>query len=189
MLPDDVVEHPAAAASWIMLNHPREWIDFKCNVITSYVREIKDGLFEAAGREIALGICAVPIHPEWVGQRFAHLAEVVDLICPMSYHPILYRPPGWVRKNVEACLEEAPGQVAPIVQVDTNGAEHGADFGPQVSDEEFGRVISDVLSLAVSGVIVFTGTDLLKEGRLQVLEHALATAGTRPPRGDASPDA
>jgi hypothetical protein len=172
-LSDDLIRRPAAAASWITMNHPREWIDFKCDVITDYVKEIKRSLSDAAGREVPLGICGVPVQPEWVGQRFGDLAKVVELICPMSYHPVLYRPPSWVRENVAACIEVAPGQVAPIIQVDTNGEEQGADFGPAVSDEDLRGVLSDVLALDVRGVIVFTGTELLKRGRLDALRTAL----------------
>jgi hypothetical protein len=178
-LPHELITRPAAAATWIALNHPREWIDFKCEVITSYVAEIKRSVAEAAGHEIPLGICGVPIHPEWVGQRFEDLAKVVELICPMSYHAVLERPPSWVKENVAACIDAAPGHVAPIVQVDTDGAEHGADFGPHVSDAEFGRVLTDVLGLDVRGVIVFSGSELLKPGRLEALRGALA-AGRAP---------
>jgi hypothetical protein len=174
--PDELIGRPAAAASWIALNRPREWIDLKCDVITDYVREVRDGLWQAAGREIPMGICGVPLQPEWVGQRFADLARVVELICPMSYHPVLYRTPGWVKESVEACIELAPGQVAPIVQVDTDGAEHGADFGPAVSDSEFRQVLTDVLGLEVRGVIVFTGTELLRPGRLEALGDAVRSS-------------
>jgi hypothetical protein len=177
-LPDDLIGRPADAAAWIVLNHPREWIDFKCGVITSYVAEIKRSLSDAAGREVPLGICGVPIHPEWVGQRITDLAEVVDLICPMSYHAVLYRPAGWVKDNVAAFIEQAPGQVAPIIQIETNGAEQGADFGPAVSDKDFGRVLSDVLGLDVRGVVVFTGTELLKPARLEALREALGRSGS-----------
>ena len=59
----------------------------------------------------------------------------------MSYHPVLYRSPGWVKDNVAGIVEEAPGQVAPILQVFTDGTEFGADFGPAVSDEEFRQVL------------------------------------------------
>jgi hypothetical protein len=172
-LPENLIARPAAAASWITLNHPREWVDFKCDVITDYVTEVRRRLSEAAGREIPVGICGVPIAPEWVGQRFGELAKVVDLICPMSYHAVLHRSPGWVKQNVAACIEEAPGRVAPIIQIDTNGEEHGADFGPAVSDEDFERVLSDVLELDVRGVILFTGTELLKDGRLRALRDAV----------------
>jgi hypothetical protein len=174
-LPDGLLGRPAEAATWITMNHPREWIDFKCGVITDYVAELKRSLADVAGRDIPMGICAVPMQPEWVGQRVSDLAKVVELVCPMSYHPILFRPPGWVKQNVAEFIAQAPGQVAPIIQVDTNGEEHDADFGPAVSDEDFGRVLEDVLGLEVRGVIVFTGTELLKPGRLEAVRGALAS--------------
>jgi hypothetical protein len=172
-LPEDLLGRPAEAASWITLNHPREWIDFKCDVITEYVAELRRSVWEAADREIPIGICGVPIEPEWVGQRVRDLAGIVELICPMSYHPILHRPPRWVGENVAEFIEQAPGQVAPIIQIDTNGDEHGADFGPPVSDEEFRRVIADVLGLDVRGVILFTGSELLKPIRLEVVREVV----------------
>jgi len=177
---DDLIGRPAAAASWITLNYPREWVDFKCDVITEYVGEIKRSLSEASGRDIPLGICGIPVRPEWVGQRFGDLANVVELICPMTYHPVLYRPPSWVRETVAACIDAAPGKIAPIVQVDTDGAEHAADFGPAVSDEDFRRVLSDVLELNVRGVIVFTGTELSKPGRLAALREVVRASGSAP---------
>jgi hypothetical protein len=82
---------------------------------------------------------------------------------------------------VAAWIDEAPGRVAPIVQVFTDGAALNADLGPAVPDDEFRQVLTDVLELDVRGVIVFTGTELLKAGRLRALEGALAGGGLRPP--------
>ena len=47
----------------------------------------------------------------------------------------------------------APGQVAPILQIETDGQEFGADLGAPVSDEEFEFILAGTLEEEVAGVL------------------------------------
>ena len=91
----------------------------------------------------------------------------------MSYHPVLQRQPSWVFDNVREAVALAPGRVAPILQIETDGQEFGADLGAPVSDEEFEYVLSGTLDEDVAGVLMFTGTDLARPSRLQTLSRVL----------------
>jgi hypothetical protein len=152
---------------------PELWIDFKCWVITEFVGRMSARLRAASPRPIPIALCTVPENSEWVGQRFTDLAAVADLVCPMSYHPILHRPPAWVIQNVRQAISLAPGQVAPILQIDTDGEEVGADFGAPVSEQEFEFVLAGTLAEEVAGVILFTGSELARSSRLQTLSRVL----------------
>ena len=93
-LPPDLVTQPGAAASWIALHSPREWVDFKCDVITSYVREVKESLSATVGREIAAGYLRVPVQPEWVRpavRRPVRGSRVDSARCPITRCSIVRR--------------------------------------------------------------------------------------------------
>ena len=77
--------------------------------------------------------------------------------------------------NVREAVSLAPGQVAPILQIDTDGQELGADFGAPVSDEEFAFILAGTLEEEVAGVLLFTGTDLARPSRLRTLSRVLAS--------------
>jgi hypothetical protein len=164
---------PAEVASWIIMNAPEEWTNFKCGVITQFVREVRQTL-STAGTSLPLSICGVPVHPEWVGQRYSDLAEVVDFICPMSYSPVLYQPVEWVGRNVGEIIAEIPSsKVARFIQIDTDGTEFGADFGQPIDDKDFERMLRDTLDTGVGGVFAFTGSELLQPGRSETLQRGL----------------
>jgi hypothetical protein len=175
-IPTDAIA--SEIASIIYDRYPGQWIDFKCEVITAFVERMSARLRASSRRPISIALCTVPEHPEWVGQRLGDLAGVVDIVCPMSYHPILHRQPSWVIDTVRQAVSSAPGQVAPILQIDTDGEEFGADFGAPVSDEDFESILADTLEEEVAGVLLFTGTDLARPSRLQTLSRVLATRST-----------
>ncbi len=173
-IPIDAVASEVAAV--VFDRYPGQWIDFKCWVITDFVERMSARLRASSPRAIPIALCIVPESSEWVGQRLGDLARVADILCPMSYHAVLHRRPPWVIENVREALSLAPGQVAPILQIETDGQEFGADLGTPVSDQEFEFILGGTLQEAVAGVFLFTGTDLARPGRLQVLSRVLATS-------------
>jgi hypothetical protein len=170
---DVPTDDPARASTWIMENAPAQWIDFKCDTITSFVAAARGRLSAATGKPTPLALCIVPLFPEWVGQRVADLCKVADLICPMSYHSVLYRTPNWVAENVGEFTTASDVPVIPILQIDTNGEAVGADLGPRVDNDDVVRIVGDSLAAGADGVSVFTGTELLREGRLDALRLGL----------------
>jgi hypothetical protein len=167
------VDDPVRASTWIMESAPAEWIDFKCEVITSFVAAAKERVSAVAEKPIPLGLCIVPLFPEWVGQRVEDLSMTADLMLPMSYHPVLHRDADWVARNVGQFVKASSVPVVPLLQIDTDGEAIGADLGPPVSDDEFAQIVGDSLAAGAQGVSMFTGTELLEGGRLQALRRGL----------------
>jgi hypothetical protein len=156
---------PGAAATWIAAHAGHAWIDFKCGVITRFVEQMRQRLDAARGAHVPLGVCAVPLQSQWVGQRFSDLQAHIDVLCPMSYHSLLYRPASWIAANVAELATGIDKPVTPILQIDTDGSELGADFGRPISDEEVTQIVSDAIGAGAHGVISFTGTELLRSNR------------------------
>ena len=100
----------------------------------------------------------------------------MDLIAPMAYHAILHQPPGWVGEVVQSFASSVPGQVLPVLQVDSaEGAEAGADWGPPVPPGEWEEVVQQALDVhSIRGLVAFTGTALLRNGRGERLQASLA---------------
>jgi hypothetical protein len=167
------VDDPVAASTWIMQNAPMEWISFKCDVITSFVTATRERLRAVGDRQLPLALCIVPLSPEWVGQRIEDLSAVADVICPMSYHPALYRSPKWVARNVADFVSVSRAPVVPLLQSDTDGEAVGADLGPPVADDDLARIVEESLVAGARGVGIFTGSDLLRGGRGDALRRGL----------------
>ncbi len=177
-LPGDLAD-TAGRAAWILDRCAVEWGDFRCRVITGFVREAAARLRAARGAGFTTGLYALPLPPgplaSLAGQRLDELAPLVDLVAPMAYHAIVHRPPAWVGEIVRAFAASIPGQVLPVLQVDSaEGAEAGTDWGPAIPVREW----EEVLRLAVDapgtrGVVAFTGTALFRDGRGRCLRDAL----------------
>jgi hypothetical protein len=130
----------AACAEWITRSARSTWVDFKCSVITSVVRDCADRIRVGT----TLGIYAVPLPPAELavvaGQRLSELAPLVDWVLPMAYHAILHQPLSWVSDMIDAASGAAPGKVLPVVQISAN-APTGADWGPPISTAEASAVL------------------------------------------------
>ena len=103
-LPGDLNSIPAKAA-WIRENRLRDWIDFKCQVITDFVAKARSVLKDARP-DAELGVYVVPdmdgMTEPLTGQRIRDLEPLADWIAPMLYHNILLQPPRlWVRSRLQ----------------------------------------------------------------------------------------
>ena len=162
---------PVAAARWLHTHAPEAWQGYKAEVITRFVAEVRQRTARAGLGTLAVTL--VPVMPTWVGQDAAALSAHVDLVMPMLYHAILQRPAGWVRSEVNALHVATDAAIAPILQVDSDGSAQDADWGAPVSDDEFASCLHDTLAAGAAGAAMFTGSALLDEGRLAVLNRVL----------------
>lgn len=168
----------AARAAWILRHHFAAWVDFKCAMITDFVRDAAVAIRGAADRDFMLGLFALPVpspaREAIAGQRLGDLARHVDIIAPMAYHAMLDRPASWVGGVIEEASLEA-ADVLPVLQVDSaDGATSGADWGPPVSPDEWDEVVRVALAVpGVRGLIAFLGTSLLREGRGERMHAAI----------------
>lgn len=184
----------AGRAAWILDRQAQAWRDFRCGIITAFCEQAAARLRAVRGSELALGLYALPLPVEsleWIaGQRLGDLAPLVDLIAPMAYHAILHRPVEWVGETLQPLAKAFPGQVLPVLQVDSaEGNAAGADWGPPIPPDGWQEVVQRTLGLAgTRGLVAFTGTALFHDGRGErlrsVLEHGeeLDARGDRPRR-------
>jgi hypothetical protein len=104
--PADAVTRQAKAA-WVLANHREEWTAWKCEKITSMVRE-SAAAAKAIQPELKISLHGVPwVENDYehglrvvVGQDLEKLAPYVDIFGPMCYFEMLHRPPEWVHDVV-----------------------------------------------------------------------------------------
>jgi hypothetical protein len=167
-LPDRLNSVPAQAA-WIRENRLRDWIDFKCQVITDFVAKARSVLKDARP-DAELGVYIVPdvngLTERLTGQRIRDLAPLADWIAPMLYHNILLQSAAWVGSALKGVSEIAKVKTLPVIQADSNrDPNDAADWGPPMSAENFSECLSQVAKQSdVGGLIVFPGRALI-EGR------------------------
>jgi hypothetical protein len=169
----------ADRARWILAHHRSEWTNFKCAVITDFVRQVVTRIRSVRGDDLMVGLYVPPLPSNWLeawaGQRLSELAGLVDIVSPMAYHAILHRASDWVGEVIADWSTQVPHPLLPIVQVDSEeGTNSGADWGPPIPLEEWGGLVRLVWSSrAVMGLVAFTGTALLANGRGEKLLESL----------------
>jgi hypothetical protein len=177
-LPSDLNSIPAKAG-WIRENRLRDWIDFKCHVITDFVSKARSVLKDARP-DAELGVYIVPdmdgLTEPLTGQRIRDLEPLADWIAPMLYHNILLQPSAWVGSALNGVSEIAKVKTLPVVQADSNrDPNDAADWGPPMSADNFSDCLNQVARRNdIGGLIVFPGRALLR-GRgaaLRAMTHA-----------------
>lgn len=169
-LPSFVLDSIASRATWIRNRRFSDWVDFKCGVITSFVRRARDTLKEArAGAD--LGIYVVPevngLTKPLTGQDIEKLAPLADWISPMVYHNILLQPPNWVGEKIAEVATIARGKTLPVLQADSKRDPGVAgDWGPPMSDADWRAVLSEAAhGSEIPGFITFPGSSLARHER------------------------
>jgi len=116
-----------AKAAWVLVNHREEWTAWKCEKITSMVRE-SAGSVKAVQPDVKICLHGIP----WtendydhglrvvVGQDLRKLAHYVDIFGPMCYFQMLQRSPEWVHEVV-ADYFRLTGK-APVPSVQASGS-------------------------------------------------------------------
>ena len=168
------LETTAAVAGWIHAHHRREWVDFKCAVVSDFVRRARAALV-AARPAAELGIYVVPdidgLTEPLTGQRLAELAPLAEWLSPMLYHNILERPPSWIGAALADGVPMAGAKTLPVLQADSNrDPAVAADWGPDMPIADWREALATVASRRdLAGLIVFPGTSLIGNGRGEVL--------------------
>ena len=158
--------------------HLRQWVDFKCRVISDFVAEARD-ILKATRPRAELGVFAVPdvdgAGEALTGQRMTDLAPLADWISPMLYHNILLRPPSWIGPAVSKVVRAARRKTLPVLQADSNrDPALAADWGPPMSNSDWRLTLAEVASRTdVAGAIVFPGTSLIGNGRGELLREVI----------------
>ena len=164
----------AEQANWILSHHKSEWIDFKCQIISDFVRRAYQ-IMQTYADDKPLGLDMVPARKttreHLLGQRLPDLAQHSDYLSPMLYHHILGKSPDWMADMLDQFSAETSARLLPFVQVDALGK---GDTEAGFNAAEWEAVLSATLTHPNTvGVIAFTGERLHKFERGSRLKQVL----------------
>lgn len=164
----------AEQANWILTHHKSTWIEFKCQIISDFVRRAHQ-IMQTYGNDKPLGLDIVPAETttreHLLGQRLPDLAEHSDYLSPMLYHHILGQSPTWITDMLDQFSAETSAKLLPFVQVDALGK---GDDEAGFNAKEWEAVLSATLTHPHTvGVIAFTGERLNNFERGQQLQNVL----------------
>lgn len=151
----------AQKAAWILGNKEKQWREWRCEVLYSWVRKMKV-IVEKLRPGALLGLYHCPwTDVEFDGARrrilgldFELLKSTVDVFSPMVYHERMGRKPAWVAENISWLSDRLQIQpdsfpkIWPIVQA--------YDGSGKVSAKDFKTVLHGGLSGKSTGIMMFT---------------------------------
>jgi len=123
ILPDTCVTTPQKAAC-ILTRYPDSWNNFRCDLITSMVKEISEKV-RTLNPKIKINFHAVPwrdtdfdgANIRVAAQDLQKISPYVDFISPMCYSQMLKRDADWISSVVNEMDRKAPGMILPSIQV------------------------------------------------------------------------
>jgi hypothetical protein len=139
---------------WLVANHRTEWTAWRNRQITTMVEDVS-----RAARQVdhflQLNLHLVPWREDdfnggrisVAGQDLKSLSRYVDYLSPMTYAPMLKRPPEWISSVVADIQSTAPNPILPSVQVKE------AYLPEELSLEEFEAELKAALKPPAAGVI------------------------------------
>ena len=144
-----------------------EWIEFKTEMITSMVKEVRKLIDEhnikvEDGKKVKLGFFAIPWQDKEhsagikriVAQDFGSLSTLVDVFSPMLYHKMGGKDVSWIKEMVNYFWEVGKPQL-PLIQTEPRESE--------ISTEEFKQALEYASASPSTGVCVFFLEDLMKQ--------------------------
>jgi len=151
-------------AEWILDSHQEEWTTWRCDLITSMVKEIAEAVRKEKP-EILVNIHLIPWSEEdfdggrkrVAGQDIAALSEHADLLSPMTYAHMVKQSPEWVHGITEDLSSITTRPVIPSIQVGKAYLETEYDL------EEFRKTVSEALKPPSGGVILWSWERLVAE--------------------------
>jgi hypothetical protein len=164
----------AETAGRLLSNHRKEWIQWRCDVFTDWIREFR-GIIDSDKPGALLGT----FHNPWSdddlnGARINKLAidlkaqaEFIDVFSPMPYHARFghSEDPEWISRQVTWLgrylgVRGAPGEkikIWPIVQL--------SDWGEAVPASQVRTVMKEGVKAPATGIIIFAWGSLKEQSR------------------------
>lgn len=161
-IPDSTTT-PDEIADWIKSNHFTEWTQWKCELITSMIRDITQEARKLKP-EIAINVHIVPWRQNdfngaiksVVGQDVSEIAKYVDYLSPMTYAHMVKREPSWIHSVVQDIYQQTESKIIPSIQVKE------AYLGDTLFIEEFKESLTEALKPPSHGVI-FWAWEMLEQ--------------------------
>lgn len=144
------------AVQWIHNHAELQWLQWKQEQISSFVRDARSVVEESKKQKIKLGVFLVPwTQGEQQGavltqlaQDASQLSRYVDVLSPMVYHEMVGQPVEWIGDISEYFLDMTDKPVWPIIQ------------SGKVSSEEFDKAVQLVSNSGAESLLVFTFPDM-----------------------------
>jgi hypothetical protein len=154
-------------ATYIKENHFTEWVDTKCDLITSMVVELTAEA-KKVNPDMNFNLHAVPWRKDdydgailkIAGQDVSQLAPLVDYVSPMGYTHMLHREAQWVDSLVVDFQNQGVDQVLPCIQVSESYLDE------PFTQEEFCACINNSIKHQNIG-IVFWSWEMLEQDSLK----------------------
>ena len=173
LIPDNF-KNTAEIAKWIHTNCLAEWTEWKCELITSMIRDIADEARKIKP-EIKINVHAVP----WrqtdfdnsiktvVGQDFSKIGAIIDMISPMTYAHMVQQKPEWVSSVTSDIASQVKCNVVPSIQVNKAYLDESLGF------EEFEESLIEALKQPSAGVIFWSWDQLVENPPKKEIVRAL----------------
>lgn len=122
-LPDTCITS-SQKASFILNHFSDRWNDFRCDLITSMVKELSEKV-RSINPKIKINVHAVPwrdtdfngANIRVAAQDLQKISPYVDYISPMCYSQMLKRDASWISSVVNEMDRKAPEMILPSIQV------------------------------------------------------------------------
>lgn len=147
------------------------WINWKCQQITDFVREIRE-ILKTGSQHIELGMFTVPWQDDdfnyamrrIIGQDVYALSRYVDIFCPMTYHKLSNKSASWIGSIVHYFDKATAKKILPSIQT--------MDDPADISLTELEQSLEFALQKPSGGVLVFYFEELLKNyNKVQVVKR------------------
>ncbi len=170
----DTLKNVQKIAEWIKNNCLAEWTEWKCELITSMIRDIAAEARKIKP-EIIINVHAVP----WrqtdfdnsiktvVGQDFSKIGAIVDIISPMTYAHMVQQKPEWVSSVTIDIARQVKCNVVPSIQVNKAYLDESLDL------EEFEESLIEALKQPSAGVIFWSWDQLVESPPKKEIVRAL----------------
>lgn len=173
----DSLDTVQGKANWILENHEEAWTNWRCQLITSMVKNIAEAAREEKP-DILINIHLVPWAAEdfngamkkVAGQDIRALSKISDYLSPMTYAHMVKQPPSWIHHIVEDHFIQSGGPILPSIQVGKAYLE--SEFGL----EEFRETVEAALQPPSSGLVVWSWERLIAEPAKADLFKDIVTA-------------
>jgi hypothetical protein len=162
-------------AGWTDKNYPDLWSTFRCELITSMVKELADKA-RTLKPGIKTNLHAVPwrekefdgANKKVAAQDLRQIAPYVDFISPMCYSQMLKRDATWIADVVDDMDKRATGKVLPSIQV------YPYYIDRSFNNEDFKQCLEEAIKLPSRGVVFFSWPLFQKDSsRMEVVSGVL----------------
>lgn len=141
-------------AGWLLENHEKKWVEWKCKIITSMVKDIAVEV-KKIDPGILLNAHIVPWRKgdfsnavkKVTAQDIAAISSYVDYISPMCYSHMVKQNPSWVSSVVRDMGDQVNKKIIPSIQVKESHLKEKLTTG------DFKKAVMESLKSPSGGVV------------------------------------